>query len=35
MWIDSRPGEGASTGIEIPEQVSGTVVGVESLVGSG
>jgi len=35
MWIDSRPGEGTSTGIEIPEQVSGTVVGVESLVGSG
>ena len=27
MWIDSRPGEGTSTGIEIPEQVSGTVVG--------
>src|SRR5689334_5958532 len=35
MWIDSRPGEGTSTGIEIPEQVSGTVVEVESLVGSG
>ena len=35
MWIDSRPGEGTSTGIEIPEQVSGTVVGAESLVGSG
>jgi len=35
MWIDSRPGEGTSTGIEIPEQVSGTVVGVESLVGAG
>ena len=35
MWIDSRPGEGTSTGIEIPEQVSGTVVGVETLVGSG
>jgi len=35
MWIDSRPGEGTSTGIEIPEQLSGTVVGVESLVGSG
>jgi two-component system, LytTR family, sensor kinase len=34
MWIDSRPGEGTTTGIEIPEQVSGTVVGVESLVGS-
>ena len=35
MWIDSRLGEGTSTGIEIPEQASGTVVGVESLVGSG
>ena len=35
MWIDSRPGEGTSTGIELPEQVSGTVVGVETLVGSG
>jgi two-component system LytT family sensor kinase len=35
MWIDSRPGEGTSTGIEIPEQVSTTVVAVESLVGSG
>jgi two-component system LytT family sensor kinase len=35
MWIDSRPGEGTSTGIELPEQTSGTVVGVESLVGSG
>lgn len=35
MWIDSRPGEGTSTCIEIPQQVSGTVVGVESLVGSG
>jgi two-component system LytT family sensor kinase len=35
MWIDSRVGEGTSTGIEIPEQVSGTVVGVESLAGSG
>jgi two-component system LytT family sensor kinase len=34
MWIDSRPGEGTSTGIEIPEQVSGTVVGVESFVQS-
>ena len=33
MWIDSRPGEGTSTGIELPEQVSGTVVGVESLAG--
>jgi two-component system LytT family sensor kinase len=35
MWIDSRIGEGTSTGIELPEQSSGTVVGVESLVGSG
>ena len=35
MWIDSRLGEGTSTGIELPEQTSGTVVGVESLVGSG
>ena len=35
MWIDSRQGEGTSTGIELPEQASGTVVGVESLVGSG
>ena len=34
MWVDSRPGEGTSTGIEIPEQVGGTVVGVESLAGS-
>jgi two-component system LytT family sensor kinase len=34
MWIDSRLGEGTSTGIELPEQVSGTVVRVESLVGS-
>jgi two-component system LytT family sensor kinase len=34
MWIDSRPNEGTSTGIELPEQVSGTVVGVESLAGS-
>ena len=33
MWIDSREGEGASTGIELPGQTSGTVVGVESLVG--
>jgi len=29
MWIDSRPGEGTSTGVEIPEQVSGNVVEVE------
>ena len=35
MWIDSRIGEGTSTGIELPEQTSGSVVGVESLVGSG
>ena len=34
MWIDSRVGEGTSTGIEFPEQTSGTVVGVESLVGT-
>jgi two-component system, LytTR family, sensor kinase len=34
MWIDSRLGEGTSTGIELPEQVGGTVVRVESLVGS-
>jgi two-component system LytT family sensor kinase len=34
MWIDSRMGEGTSTGIELPEQVSGTVVRAESLVGS-
>ncbi len=34
MWIDSRPGEGTSTGIEIPQQVSGTVVEVASLAGS-
>ncbi|HTB13389.1 MAG TPA: histidine kinase [Bryobacteraceae bacterium] len=34
MWIDSRIGEGTSTGIELPEQVSGTVVRVELLVGS-
>jgi len=33
MWIDSRVGEGTSTGIEIPEQTSGNLVGVE-LVGS-
>jgi two-component system, LytTR family, sensor kinase len=31
MWIDSRIGEGTSTGIELPEQASGTVVRVESL----
>jgi two-component system LytT family sensor kinase len=33
MWIDSRPGEGTSTGIEIPEQASGSVV-EEALTGS-
>lgn len=33
MWIDSRPGEGTSTGIEIPEQASSTVV--EELAVSG
>ncbi|HVP00872.1 MAG TPA: histidine kinase [Bryobacteraceae bacterium] len=32
MWIDSRLGEGTSTGIEFPEQPSGTVGRVESLV---
>ncbi len=35
MWIDSRLGEGTSTGIELPEQTNGSVVGVASLVGSG
>jgi two-component system LytT family sensor kinase len=35
MWIDSRLGEGTSTGIELPEQASGNVVGVASMVGSG
>ena len=35
MWIDSRVGEGTSTGIEFPEQSSGSVVRVESLAGSG
>jgi two-component system LytT family sensor kinase len=35
MWIDSRLGEGTSTGIELPEHSSGSVVGVESLVGNG
>jgi two-component system LytT family sensor kinase len=34
MWIDSRLGEGTSTGIELPEQVSGRVGRAESLVGS-
>jgi two-component system LytT family sensor kinase len=35
MWIDSRLGEGTSTGIELPEQANGTVVGVASMAGSG
>lgn len=34
MWVDSRVGEGTSTGIEIPQQVSGNVVEVESSAGS-
>lgn len=34
MWIDSRMGEGTSTGIELPEQVSGTVVRAESFAGT-
>ena len=34
MWIDSRVGEGTSTGIEFPEQSSGSVVRVETLAGS-
>jgi len=34
MWIDSRPGEGTSTGIEIPEQASGMAV-VETAVSGG
>jgi two-component system LytT family sensor kinase len=29
MWIDSRPGEGTCTGVEIPEQLSGNLVEVE------
>ena len=29
MWIDSRLGEGTSTGVEIPQQVSGNVVEVD------
>jgi two-component system LytT family sensor kinase len=29
MWIDSRPNEGTSTGVEIPQQTSGNVVEVE------
>jgi two-component system LytT family sensor kinase len=31
MWIDSRPSEGTSTGVEIPPQTSGNVVEVEML----
>jgi two-component system LytT family sensor kinase len=31
MWIDSRLGEGTSTGIELPEQASGTVKSVETV----
>jgi two-component system LytT family sensor kinase len=34
MWIDSRPGEGTSTGIEIPEQASTTVVEELATTGS-
>jgi two-component system LytT family sensor kinase len=33
MWIDSRPGEGTSTGIEIPEQAGGTPQTVDAYVG--
>jgi hypothetical protein len=35
MWIDSHVGEGTTTGIELPQQSGVTVVGVESLAGSG
>ncbi|MEP7352384.1 MAG: histidine kinase [Acidobacteriota bacterium] len=34
MWIDSRTGEGTSTGIEIPHRVSGTVYDVVSVSGN-
>jgi two-component system LytT family sensor kinase len=34
MWIDSRPGEGTTTCIELPMESSGTVVGVDSRAGS-
>jgi len=34
MWIDSRLGEGTSTGIELPEQMSNAAARAESLVGS-
>jgi two-component system LytT family sensor kinase len=33
MWIDSRPGEGTSTGIELPEQTAGTAA-MDTLVGT-
>jgi two-component system, LytTR family, sensor kinase len=33
MWIDSRPGEGTSTGIEIPEQTGGAPQTVDAYVG--
>ncbi len=33
MWIESQPGQGTRTGLELPQQVSGSVVGVESFVG--
>jgi two-component system LytT family sensor kinase len=33
MWIDSRPGEGTSTGIELPEQPAGAAA-VEALVST-
>ena len=33
MWIDSRPGEGTSTGIELPEQTTGTAA-MDTLVGT-
>jgi len=33
MWIDSRPGEGTSTGIEIPEQASGAPQPEDAYVG--
>jgi two-component system LytT family sensor kinase len=33
MWIDSRPGEGTSTGIELPEQTAG-ITPMDTLVGT-
>jgi two-component system, LytTR family, sensor kinase len=33
MWIDSRPGEGTSTGIEIPEQAGSSPQTVDAYVG--